>query len=131
MTDEKVEIQETSLAQVPNYEITVRDHRIYRMVYYAMGVLEVLLCLRFVFKLLGANPTNVFAAIIYAFSSFFVLPFLTLFPRAETTEIIEVHKTFEPGTIVAMAVYALLAVGVAKLILIMRSRPTKEKKAGW
>ncbi len=91
-------------------------------VYYIAGAIEVLVLFRLVFKMTGANPASGFIAFIYSLSGFFVFPFQAIFgnttaPGAETTAV------FEPATLIAIAVYAVLAWGIAKLIAIMAGKP--------
>src|SRR5665648_1103186 len=45
-----------------------------RIVYYILGLLEVLLGFRLVFKLLGANPGSGFVSFIYSISEVFLVP---------------------------------------------------------
>lgn len=90
-----------------------------RIVYYILGVLETLLAFRLVFKLLGANPNSGFVSFIYSISRVFLVPFTTIF-RPAVTEGIETKAILEPGTIIAMIVYALIAWGIVKLLIVMR-----------
>ena len=55
-----------------------------RVVYYILGVLEILLAFRLVFKLLGANPDSGFVSFIYSISQVFLVPFTTIFRSAAT-----------------------------------------------
>ncbi|MDB4978653.1 MAG: hypothetical protein JWM56_839 [Candidatus Peribacteria bacterium] len=126
MADEKIEIKEDSITQPAQYEIAVNDHRTYRLVYYGLGVIEVLLVFRFFFKLSSANPGNVFAALVYGTTTVLVLPFQGLFKPGLLSGG-SVQRVFEPTTIIALIVYPLLAWGIAKLLLIIRSKPTNEK----
>lgn len=51
------------------------------IVYYILGVLEVLLAFRLVFKLLGANPQSPFVSFIYSVSQAFLSPLLVFSGR--------------------------------------------------
>lgn len=90
-----------------------------RIVYYVLGVLEVLLAFRLVFKLLGANPASPFVAFIYSLTQIFLYPFMGIFPTA-VTKGLEAQAILEPTTIIAMIVYAVIAWGIVKLIGIMK-----------
>ena len=90
-----------------------------RVVYYILGVLEALLAFRLVFRLLGANPNSGFVSFIYSITRVFLVPFTTIF-RSAATEGIETTAVLEPGTIIAMIVYALIAWGIVKLFIVMR-----------
>jgi hypothetical protein len=87
-----------------------------RVVWYIAGVLLVLLAFRFVLVLLGANPANGFTNFIYTISHPFVAPFFGVFSY-------NLHygvSRFETFTLLAMAVYALIAYGIAHLLMINR-----------
>jgi hypothetical protein len=86
-----------------------------KIVYYLLGVLEVLFAFQFIFKLLGANPGSTFVSLIYTISGAFLAPFSSIF-RAAVNKGIETESVLEPTTIIAMIVYALIAYGVVKLI---------------
>lgn len=90
-----------------------------KIVYYILGVLEVLLAFRLIFKLLGANPQSLFVAFIYSISQAFLIPFTGIF-RSAVTKGIEAQSVLEPTTIIAMIVYAIFAWGVVKLIEISK-----------
>lgn len=92
-----------------------------KVVYYILGILEVLLAFRLVFKILGANPSSGFVSFIYSISQVFLVPFTAIF-RSAATQGIETTAVLEPSTIIAMIVYALIAWGIVKSIIIMRER---------
>ena len=95
-----------------------------RVVYYVLGVLEVLLAFRLVFKLLGANPASPFVSLIYATTGVFLYPFTGIFPTAATKGL-EAQAILEPTTIIAMIVYGIIAWGIVKLIGIMKETDRK------
>lgn len=95
-----------------------------RIVYYILGVLEVLLAFRLVFKLLGANPASPFVSFIYALTQIFLYPFTGIFPTA-VTKGLEAQAILEPTTIIAMIVYGIIAWGIVKLIGIMKETERK------
>src|SRR5665648_709168 len=96
-----------------------------RIVYYILGLLEVILGFRLVFKLLGANPGSGFVSFIYSISEIFLVPFNAIF-RSASTRGIETEALLEPSTIIAMVVYALIAWGIVKLMAIMMGRNDSE-----
>ena len=87
-----------------------------RIVWFITGVLLTLLAFRFVLVLLGANPSNAFANFIYSASHPFVAPFFGLFGYSLHYGV----SRLELSTLVAMAVYALVAYGIAKLLTIRK-----------
>jgi hypothetical protein len=86
-----------------------------RVIYYVGGVIVALLLVRLVLQLLGANEGSDFVGFIYALSGIFVMPFYGIFG-----EPVFGRSHFETSALVAIIVYALLAVGIAKLITITR-----------
>lgn len=98
-----------------------RNFTVKRIIYYVLGVIEALLAIRFVFRLLGANPSSSFVSFIYTISQGLLVPFNAIF-RSSVTNGIETKAVLEPSTMIAMVVYALIAWGFVKLIIIMRAR---------
>jgi len=93
----------------------LESHKAQRIVGIIFGVIEVVLAFRFIFKLLGANPENNFVHGLYAVTQFFVAIFEGIFPRV-TTSGVETTAVFEPATLIAIVVIALIAWGVLKLM---------------
>jgi len=87
------------------------------LVYYFFGALEILLIFRFVLKLAGASLGNAFVGFIYGVSGIFVSPFAGIFRRG-FTQGVETTSVFEPSTLIAILVYAVLAWGIVKLVRI-------------
>ncbi len=85
-------------------------YRGYQIVWYILGVIEVLLGFRIILKMLAANPNSGFASLIYAVSELFVAPFYGIFRPA-----VAGGSVIEWSTIVAMIVYLILAWLIVKL----------------
>ena len=83
--------------------------------------LELLFLLRFVLKLVGADPYNPFAEALYKFTGFFLYPFEGIVPT--TTIGPNGHGVIEWSTLVGMAVYALIFYLIRLLLRITISRP--------
>lgn len=113
----------------PEKEPSKRDATSYQtagyLVYFVFGILDILLAFRFVFKLLGANPSTGFVDFIYNLSAIFVAPFAGIFntslAKGDVTTSI-----FEPATLVALIVYAILAWGIVALIRVISGRQQTE-----
>ena len=86
-----------------------------RIVVVIFGFIEVLLGFRFVFKLMGANPGNVFVKGMYDVTQMFVGIFQGIFSTSTTTGA-ETKAVFEPGTLIAIVVVALIAWFILKLM---------------
>jgi YggT family protein len=85
--------------------------RVQNGLYLLFGVLEGLLAIRFVLRLLGANPAAGFAQFIYGVTAPFIAPFVGLFgqPRFE-------GNVFEFNSLVAILIYALIAWVLVKMV---------------
>ena len=123
--------EETVTTQQPGYAATeqvTRDvaaerrlwlFQINRIMWTVLGILEILLGLRFMLKLIAANPGSGFAAFIYGITGAFTAPFNALLGTpAAGGSILEVT------TLIAMAVYALLFWVIVRVIQIVADRPT-------
>lgn len=95
-----------------------------QIVWYILGLLEIILAFRFVLKLLAANPTAGFSNFIYNVSFPFASPFLNVF-RVTKVE----GSIFEWTTILGMLVYGLIAWGIVKLFFMSKSVSTPEAAA--
>src|SRR2546421_5990799 len=82
-----------------------------RVVYFVLGVLEVIMVLRFVFRLLGANQYSTFVMFLYKLSRMLVYPFNGIF----NDQTIGSTSIFEVSTLIAMLIYALIAWGLVAL----------------
>ena len=79
--------------------------------YFVLGVLEVILLLRLIFRLLGANQDNAFIMFLYNLSHLFVAGFNGIF----NDQTLGRNGVFELSTLIAMLIYALLAWGIVSL----------------
>jgi len=95
-----------------------------QIVWYILGLLEVLFAFRFVLKLTGANATAGFTSFIYGITWPFAAPFLAVFPRTVVQ-----GSIFEWTTLLAMLVYWLIALAIIKLFLMSKTVSTPEAAA--
>ncbi len=120
--------------QTPNGEIemTVPNERnatglqsaIY-LIYFVFGIVDVILAMRFILKILGANPFSGFVTFIYNLSGILVAPFTGMF-RTATTVGAETTSIFEPATLIAILIYGLLAWGIVKLTQLLSGKEVTE-----
>jgi len=92
-----------------------------QIVWYLLGLVEVLLAFRFVLKLFGANPEAAFTGFIYVLSGIFAAPFISVFRVTQVA-----GSVFEWTSLLAMFVYWVLAYGVIKLFLMGKTVSTPE-----
>lgn len=91
------------------------------LIYFFFGALEILLAFRLILKLTGANSFSAFVGLVYGLTGVFIAPFQGIFQQA-TTAGIETTAVLEPATLVAIIVYAVLAVGIVKLLRILSGK---------
>jgi hypothetical protein len=90
--------------------------RSYQVIWYVLGIAEVLLAFRFVLRFLGANPNSGFASLIYGLSYPLILPFMGLFGPSLAVA----RSVIEWSTPVAMIVYAILAYAIVQLLQLVK-----------
>lgn len=104
-----------------DYQTKKAIFRTYQVIWYILGVIEVLLAFRILLKLLGANPYSGFVNFIYAVSNPFALPFAGILGITATSDVV-----LEWSTLVAMAVYAVVAYGVVALFQLVKPTNPEE-----
>ena len=91
------------------------------VVWFIFGFIEVLIAIRFVLKMFGANAEAGFARLVYGISDVLMAPFSSLFGTQSVS-----GSTFEWSALVAIAVYALIAWGIVALIGVVSPRERAE-----
>ena len=92
-----------------------------QIVWYLVGILEILLAFRFCLKLLGANAGAGFTGFIYAISTPLVVPFISVFRISELE-----GSLFEWTSLLAILFYLLIGLGIVKLLLMGKTVSTPE-----
>jgi hypothetical protein len=92
-----------------------------RVVWFVFAVIEILIAIRFVLMLFGANAAAGFVRMIYGVSEIFMAPFVAIFSTQRVA-----GATFEWSALVAIAVYALIAWGITALIRTLSPRERSE-----
>ncbi len=114
-TVERTKVVQTTVSE-PGHTSVVPKHTLAtRIVWYLAGILLILLAFRFGLALMAANPANPFAHFIYAASYPFVAPFFGLFGY----HLVYGVSQLEIYTLVAMAVYAVIAWAIDRLLNII------------
>lgn len=91
--------------------------RIGQIIYLVLGILETFLVIRFVLKLLAANPEAAFTSFIYALTEPFVVPYEGVFPTPQTQ-----GAALDLAAVLAMIVYALLVWGIVSVLYTVGNR---------
>ncbi len=92
-----------------------------QIIWYLLGLIEILLAFRFVLKLLGANPDAGFTSFIYGVTYIFAAPFISVFRLSSVA-----GSIFEWTTVLAMLVYWIIAMGLVKLLIMGKTVSTPE-----
>ena len=120
---------------MPNTDMTSTDRRsqvhtevrlpmetvVARVVWFVFGVIEVLIAIRFVLMMLGANAEAGFVRAVYGVSGVFMTPFNAIFGVQEAG-----GAVFEWSALVAIAIYALIAWGFVTLLRALSPREHAE-----
>lgn len=85
--------------------------------YFILGVMEVVLGFQFILRLMGASTGSSFVRVIYSIADLLAMPFSGIFQQG-VTDGLETAAVFEPATVVAMIVYAVIVWGIVKLLRI-------------
>ena len=83
-------------------------------------VLEVVLAIRFLLKLIGADPNNPFAGFLYALTSIPLLPFQGI---VSSPSIHLPNQSFEFSTLIAIVIYYLFFYALRRFIRLLVSSP--------
>ena len=97
---------------------SVTLYKVTRGIWYVAYVIEAFLLLRFILRLLGANPGAGFTELVYSIAAVPLAPFLYVFGNNSSGV-----GVIEWSTLLAMVVYWLLAWGIVKLILMKHEVP--------
>ena len=96
----------------------VDSFRATQVIWLLFGLLEAMIALRIVFKLIGVNPANAFATLLYNVTDLFVAPFASLTGAPAAGGIV-----FEISSIIAMIVYLLIAWALERIVFVIFYRP--------
>lgn len=88
------------------------------LVYAAFSLVDLLIILRFIFLLLGANPINHFVFSIYNWSNPLVAPFNGIFGQHTVTTIhgFAAQGVFDWTALIALLVYGLIGGIIGKIV---------------
>ncbi len=96
--------------------------RTYQVIWYILGVIEILLTFRVLLKMLGANVSSPFVSLIYMITDPLAKPFSGIFGVSVSPE----GAALEWSTFVAMIVYALIAYALVQLMQLMKPTTPQE-----
>lgn len=99
-------------------EQRVASYKAAQLIWLLLGILEALIALRVVFKLIGVNASNSFAALLYNITNIFVAPFASLTGTPQTNGMV-----LEISSIIAMVIYLLIAWALVQIVKLLFYRP--------
>lgn len=103
------------------YQTKKAIFRTYQVIWYILGIIEVVLAFRVLLKLLGANAMSGFASFIYAISNPFALPFAGILGITGSSDMV-----LEWSTLIAMLVYFIIAYGIIALFQLVKPTNSDE-----
>lgn len=130
MTPQDTQTQKVTTASTPQVETTSPQKeyrtkktifRTYQVIWYILGMIEVLLAFRILLKLLGASTQSGFTSFIYAISNPLALPFAGILGITQISNMI-----IEWSTLIAMVVYFILAYGIVAFFQLIK--PTNQEE---
>ncbi|MDO8672516.1 MAG: hypothetical protein Q7O66_13960, partial [Dehalococcoidia bacterium] len=95
-----------------------------QVVWLFVGIIEVLIGLRVVLKLMGANPANDFGGFVYNSAGVFLSPFFGLTGSPSSGGIV-----LEVPSLIAMLVYFLVGWAIVRMILPLFDQPATRSKS--
>jgi YggT family protein len=112
---EPLEVEHTQIVDKDPYA-GKRDtaYRVMQGIYLIFGIIAGLVGIRFILRALGASPNADFAAFIYGVTEPLVRPFTGLFGTTQVD-----GAVFEPQSLVAIIIYALVGWLLGKLVTIL------------
>ena len=116
-TEKIVEVQDTPKSQKDKQNSTVA--KVVQVIWYIVGLLVVLLAVRFILALLGANLDNSFAQFIYQLTDPLVAPFRGLLQIGQFQAGV---VRLEIETILAALVYGLVGWGITAAVSLAEKR---------
>ena len=90
------------------------NYRAVQIVWFITGLIVGLIAIRFALKLLGASLSSPFTGFMYGLTDPLVAPFRAIFPTTGQSAYI-----FEPASLVAIVIYALIGWALVSLVRIM------------
>src|ERR1700730_6169029 len=111
-TDAAAPVREASVVRT-----STPSRRVTEAIYLLFGIIDGLLLIRLVLKLLGANSRVGFASFTYGVTDFFLAPFRGLLPTYVSGQ-----SVFELSLIIAILIYSLLALALARIAVLTLSR---------
>jgi hypothetical protein len=92
--------------------------KVTQIIWLLLSLLEAAIAIRVVFKLIGVNAANPFAAFLYKVTGLFVAPFASLTGAPEAGGMV-----LEISSILAMIVYLLVAWALERIVYVVFYRP--------
>jgi hypothetical protein len=116
-TENRVSEVRTTQAE-PDQGQRVFTFKATQLIWLFLGILEAMIALRIGLKLIAANPESPIVALIYGFTNLFLFPFvgMTVTPSAG-------GMVLELSSLFAMAIYALIAWAVERIVWVIFYRP--------
>jgi hypothetical protein len=123
MSENKVTEVKTTQRE-PGQDRRVFTFKVTQLIWLALGILETMIALRFVLKLIAANPDSPIVGFIYGFTNLFLFPFtgMTAQPSAG-------GMVLELSSLFAMVIYGLIGWGIERIVWLIFYRPQEKTES--
>ena len=123
MSENKVTEVKTTQRE-PGQDRRVFTFKVTQLIWLALGILETMIALRFVLKLIAANPDSPVVGFIYGFTNLFLFPFtgMTAQPSAG-------GMVLELSSLFAMVIYGLIGWGIERIVWLIFYRPQEKTES--
>lgn len=112
-------------AVIHAYQTKKALYKTYQVIWYFLGIIEVILSFRIFLRLLGASTASPFTRFIYDLSYPFASPFFGIVSPSQAE-----GSLFEWSSLIAMAVYAVVAYGFVYFLNLIRPAEPEEIEEG-
>jgi hypothetical protein len=125
-TREEVRVRDRKPKEARDYKTKKGLYRVYQVLWFILGFIEVMLALRFLFRMTAASQVSPIVNAVYNISAVFVAPFRAIFPTTPVTEAAAIEWT----TLIAMLMWALIIWGIVNLLQLVKPVDRYEVEEG-
>ncbi len=104
--------------RLKKYSLFVENYFLFRLTNFVVSLVDLVLTLRFFFRLFGANPNAQFTTLLYAISEPLLLPFRAIFQSVQLPQ----GGVIEWSILVAMLAYSIIGYLINELLAVFLDR---------
>lgn len=116
--ERRIELKGRSAMRLKKYSLFVENYFLFRLTNFVVSLVDLVLTLRFFFRLFGANPNAQFTTLLYAISEPLLLPFRAIFQSVQLPQ----GGVIEWSILVAMLAYSIIGYLINELLAVFLDR---------